>query len=115
MTNDVHQYSYLLQFAGFFFSLHFGRLRDACESVLRISSVQFRHGFKNLTCFIVTAAHPAFRKACSMLVYLFDTSCLFSISSYYMYNRATSEAESEVVHVKLVKAPSNPLLSVPRR
>ena len=50
-----------------------------------------------------------------MLVYLFNISCLFSISSDYMYKRATSETEGEVVHVKLVKAPSNSLLTVPMR
>ena len=47
-------------------------------------------------------AHPAFRKTCSMLVYSFNIVCLFSISSYYMYKRTTSEPKGEVAHVKLV-------------
>ena len=49
-----------------------------------------------------TAAHPAFRKTCSMLVYSFNNVCLFSISSYYMYKRATSEPKGEVARVKLI-------------
>ena len=44
-----------------------------------------------------TAAHHAFRKTCSMLVYLFNIVCLFSISSYYMCKRTTSEPKGEVV------------------
>ena len=32
-----------------------------------------------------------------MLVYLLNIACLFSISSYYMYKRTTSEAKGEVV------------------
>ena len=49
-----------------------------------------------------TAAHPAFRKTCSMLVYSFNIVCLFSISSYYMYKRTTAEPKGEVARVKLV-------------
>ena len=46
-------------------------------------------------------AHPAFRKTCSMLVYLLNIACLFSISPY-MYKRTTSEAKGKVARVKLV-------------
>ena len=49
-----------------------------------------------------TAAHPAFRKTCSMLLYSFNIVCLFSISSYHMYKRTTSEPKGEVARVKLV-------------
>ena len=49
-----------------------------------------------------TAAHPAFRKTCSKLVYTFNIVCLFSISSYYMYKRTTSEPKGEFARVKLV-------------
>ena len=34
--------------------------------------------------FTSVAAHPALRKTCSMLMYLFNSSCLDSINSYYM-------------------------------
>ena len=49
-----------------------------------------------------TAAHPAFRKTCSMLVYSFNIVCLFFISSDCMYKRTTSEPKGEVARVKLV-------------
>ena len=51
---------------------------------------------------VSTAAHPAFRKNCSMLVYSFNIVCLFSISSYYMHRRTTSEPKGGVARVKLV-------------
>ena len=38
-----------------------------------------------------------------------------TITSNYMYKRTTADIEGNVVHVKLVKAPSNSLLTVPRR
>ena len=50
-----------------------------------------------------------------MLVYLFNSSCLYSISSYYIYKITTAYIEGEFVHVKLVYAPSNSLLAIPRR
>ena len=37
-----------------------------------------------------------------MLVYLFNISNLFSISSYYMYKRTTADIEGKVGPVKLV-------------
>ena len=49
-----------------------------------------------------TAARPAFRKTCSMLVYSFNIVCSFAISSYYMYKRTTSEPKGEVARIKLV-------------
>ena len=38
----------------------------------------------------------------NMLVYSFNIVCLFSVSSYYMYKRTTSEPKGEVAGVKLV-------------
>ena len=38
----------------------------------------------------------AFCETCSMLVYLFNSSCLYSTNSYSMYERSTADIEGEV-------------------
>ena len=64
---------------------------------------RFKHCELSQHCVHLTsiAAHPVLRKTGYMLMYLFNCSCIYSISSY-MYKRTTADIERNVVHVKLV-------------